>query len=375
MLNRLPDEVLCQTLRYLLPPVTWRSTPRRHRILLALSRTCLAVARAAQKLLYEVVHIDRPTSATSWYHAVEDGSRARQLAHHFTRTLFISSSPGVPIEPALVERVFGTTPAIRELWLLDISVHLLSLSILPQLTACYMTKVCLLTHEQGTKVATAAGSSSRYWPCLPSLRVLALSECDLLHCGDDTVIPLEELLRTESLPRLTALAVTWSKDTSDPFTKRLDRQLSHLFLRRLPSEYARPTWRSTYPALPRDELSRMVGLEHLAVDACRPDDLAALASVPVELVSLCLVPGGMAGTEIERDVLSADLRCLDNLTALAVEQIDRRDQREVVSRESTRQECDARGVGLHEMRFRPHPLEEHLDERTWFRLTGASPAI
>ncbi|BGP43060.1 hypothetical protein JCM10449v2_007075 [Rhodotorula kratochvilovae] len=366
MLDRLPEEVLCSVFRHLLPPVTWRSTPRRHRTLLVLTDVSVHVARAAQKLLFEVVHLDGPRAACRWYQAVEDGSRARQLALHYTRTLIISSTSTLLLRPNILERVFGCAPAIRELWLYGVSVKLLSLSLLPQLNACYMTNVTLHAGPQDPKKP----ASERYFAHLPSLRLLALTKCDVLAGDGNYILDLEEILRTESLPQLKMLAVTWDKRTSDPFTKRLDRQLSHLFLRRLRSTRlsAPPIW----PELPRDELSRMTGLKHLSVDLHRTDDCAALARIPIELASVRLDRGELSATELERELLSADLRCFDNLDALIVEQVDRR---EAAFREATRHECEARDVYLHEMAYHPEPLEEHRDEREWFRLTRAMEVV
>ncbi|BGP51253.1 hypothetical protein JCM10450v2_007182 [Rhodotorula kratochvilovae] len=315
-----------------------------------------------EKLLFEVVHLDGPRAACRWYQAVEDGSRARQLALHFTRTLFISNASDFSLTTNIVERLFGCAPSIRELWLRDVSIELLSLSILPQLEACYMTNVTLHAGQQDPKKPAL----ERYFAHLPGLRLLALTMCDIVDGTGDNILNLEALLRTESLPRLRALAVTWNKLTSDPLTNRLDRQLSHLFLRRLTSP--RSTRAPTWPALPRDELSRMTGLKHLAVDLKRADDDAALAGIPIELDTIRLDRGELSATELERELLSADLRCLDNFAALFVEQVDRH---EAAFREATRHECEARGIHLYEMAYHPEPLDEHIDEREWFRLTGA----
>ncbi|GAA5920926.1 hypothetical protein JCM3775_004009 [Rhodotorula graminis] len=355
MLDQLPPEVLCSIFSYILPPVSWSSSRSRRKILSRLGRVSVKCARAAQTLLFEVVQLDSLPTAVSWCRTVETVPQARFLAQWRTRKLFIS--PGdLRMARILVERVLSTVPAVKELWLADVACNLLSVSILPQLESCFMSSVDLRLEVD----------SNKYLLYLPELRVLALSLC-VVSIGSK-VLEFSDLLCLESFPKLTALAVTWSKDTSEPEMHRLDKQLTHLFLRRVP--HGRSA-RDEYPVLPCGELKRATSLQHLSLDLHDADEISALEAVPVELSSLRIMSNDRSQpTLIERDVLESDYTCLDSLRYLIVERVD---HDEAAMREETMALCDAVAIELVEVQS-SGKLEDFADERMWLRMTRARMA-
>ena len=204
--------------------------------------------------------------------------------------------------------------------------------------------------------------SKKYVHYLPELRVLALSMCTL--STGNKILEFSNLLRAESFPKLTTLAVTWSKTTSDPEMHRLAKQLTHLFLRREPEGRS---MRDAYPVLPRDELARATALQHLSVDVYSVDDVDALEAVPVELTSLRLTTNDASrATVVERSVLEADLK-LKHLIVAPV------DDDELDERESTIEACESAGIDVQEVPC-AGKLEAFVDERSWLALTGARSA-
>lgn len=203
----------------------------------------------------------------------------------------------------------------------------------------------------------------KYLHYILELRVLALSLC-VVSAGPK-VLEFSDLLRVEAFPKLTALAVTWSKDTSEPEMHRLDKQLTHLYLRRLPEGR---NVRDQYPDLPCGELKRATSLQHLSVDLYGNEDVSAFEVIPVELSTLRITTGAMCRASlIERDVLEADFECLDSLAYLFVEPVD---ADEADMREETVNACAADGLKVVEMR-ESGKLEDFEDERQWLRVTGA----
>ncbi|GAA5855405.1 hypothetical protein JCM9279_006471 [Rhodotorula babjevae] len=355
MLHQLPTDVLYRIFAFLVPPVSREASRSRHKILFGLGRISVQCARAAQMHLFEVVHLGSPQAAFSWCHSVETHPRARLLAQWRTHKVFISSG-GLRMSRNLVERVFGTVPAVKELWLADLSCNLLSLSVLPQLTSCFMAKVDLIVEL----------TTHNYVPYLRELRILVLSMC-MASLGQK-VIEFGHVLRAESFPKLTTLAVTWSKKTSDPEMHRLAKQLTHLFLRREPEGRS---VRDGYPSLPDDELRRATALQHLSVDIFSSEDVDALEAIPVELSSLRITTNDACrATKVERGVLGADLECLDALSHLIVAPVD---DDELDEREETIETCEALGCEVYEVPC-SGKLEDFVDERSWLGLTGARSA-
>ena len=208
--------------------------------------------------------------------------------------------------------------------------------------------------------------SKKYVHYLPELRVLALSMCTL--STGNKILEFSNLLRAESFPKLTTLAVTWSKTTSDPEMHRLAKQLTHLFRRREPEGRS---MRDAYSVLPRDELARATALQHLSVDVYSVDDVDVLEAVPVELTSLRLTTNDASrATVVERSVLEADLACLESLKHLIVAPVD---DDELDERESTIEACESAGIDVQEVPC-AGKLEAFVDERSWLALTGARSA-
>ena len=203
----------------------------------------------------------------------------------------------------------------------------------------------------------------KYLHYVPELRVLALSLC-VVSVGSK-VLEFSDLLRVEAFPKLTALAVTWSKDTSEPEMHRLDKQLTHLYLRRVPEGRS---VRDQYPNLPCGEFKRATSLQHLSVDLYSNEDVAAFEVIPVELSTVRSTTGAMCRASlIERDVLEADFECLDSLAYLFVEPVG---NDEADMRKETVGVCAAEGIKVIEMR-ESGKLEDFEDERQWLRVTSA----
>lgn len=131
MLAQLPVDILYAIFSYLLPPISWESSRIRHKTLFRLGRTSVQCARAAQMLLFEVVHLGSPRASVSWCSSADTHPRARLLAQWRTRKLFISLGE-LPMSRNHIERILGTVPAVKELWLADLNCNLLSLSVLPR---------------------------------------------------------------------------------------------------------------------------------------------------------------------------------------------------------------------------------------------------
>jgi len=198
-------------------------------------------------------------------------------------------------------------------------------------------------------------------PSLPGLRTLAMNLCNVVK--DGRIQDFGDVLCLESFPLLTALACTWSPETSDPVMFRLDKQLTHLYLRRYPKPRG-----FTYPSLPTGELERASSLKHLCVDIVPDDDLEVLETVPGELISLQLSSDGSTPvTVIERHLLAADYSCLDDLKVLFVDTVDGDEQ---VVRDATRDACESRDIVRSEVISSGAP-EEFVDERQWLSLTRA----
>jgi hypothetical protein len=234
---------------------------------------------------------------------------------------------------------------------------------------------------------------------LPRLHTLSITHSSFVD-DKTSFMPISSLLNPVSLPSLKSLSIAYGINTSEPEFLALAPQLTHLWLRRLPSSVRRSSNEppaSTIPELPSIDLSHCSrNLVHLAVDLRTATDLEALRALgslsvtqqPVEplegsgrggdqaeggavspVTPVAAEPCYLRTLRIESPLLTRAETVLFNLNpppiealhALLVADVSDLPAEQVISeceaREVVRAECEKRAIKLEEWEFAP---TEHM---------------
>ncbi|GAA5826797.1 hypothetical protein JCM11251_002897 [Rhodosporidiobolus azoricus] len=402
MLDRLPSSVLHCILSHAVPSPHPRFISRRYKYLLLYSSLSRSISRVAQQLLYTHIDIEDDRSATRFIRAVDDCAKARRLAFDETRSVRLSYSK-YALSSTNVSWVLWRTPGAKEICLENLKVDPLGLSVAASCQTLYLFNCELLE----TSPITVYGSKPAvlqpetwHFPRLTSL----IFSCSYFVTHKRDWIPLTLLLNPVSLPALKSLAFTYNDQTSAPQFRWIAEQVTHLWLRRLPTTSPNNRQHNAEPRvsdLPKEDLAFCSAhLLHLAVDLHQHADFDALTVLGTHNEDAIVNPrpSSLASsrpesssllrslrlespylTTAERALLSAlpSLPCLDDLSHLILSDLSQlppssaRATKEKASRETIRAECEARRITVVEALFH-HPEKgyeaQKEDWRAWMRV-------
>ncbi|GAA5870339.1 hypothetical protein JCM8547_006608 [Rhodosporidiobolus lusitaniae] len=400
MLHRLPDSVIHSVLSYALPwPSSHHAVPLRYQLLLGYSMLSRALARVTQQLLFDYVNLTTSVAVDEFCRTVDESVGGRRLA--FTRTKRVRIGlPGrhdqdLKIGKARVHAVLRRVPAVRDLWVDGVSFDPLALSVCVDLRTLRLSHL-MLHHVPSVSSPVKNNRSTpdlQTWflPHLTSLSLVLVSYIDV----ENLFVPVSDLLTPLALPALTTLCFTYDAETSDPEFAPIAPQLTHLWLRRLPTKPPRvptgqpPSPPPTIAPLPDTELAACSRkLTHLAIDLYSNVDFPALehigsqsfpaaaaakdddAAEDVMLRTLRLESN--QPTNAERAVLDGEIPAFEILDAMLVADVSGLPAElvfeECEKRAATRKELEGRGVKLVEWEFHGNTLTGELqkwEEEAW----------